>query len=86
MRKLINIGALLLSFAAANATGRTKESIHLVYVPQADGNYRLYIFGPDELQCGIGGQKEEKALHVIEPKDAYSPLVVECRAREKEDK
>ncbi|MDE2020998.1 MAG: hypothetical protein KGJ13_11730, partial [Patescibacteria group bacterium] len=65
MRKLIYLAAgLLLTFAAASGATR-RESIKMVYVPQANGDYRLYIFGSDrQLVC------EEKPVTVAEQPDA----------------
>lgn len=74
MRKLIYIGAALLSFAAASGTGRTKDTIHLVYVPQANGDFRLFLFGSDrQLVC------EEKDIKVVSQGDAVNPVVIECK-------
>ena len=73
MRKLIYIGAVLLSFAAASGAGSKKDTIHLVYVPQANGDYRLFLFGSDrQLVC------EEKAITVVSQGDAVNPLVLSC--------
>ena len=78
MRKLIYIGALLLSFAAANGAGSKKDTIHLVYVPQANGDYRLFLFGSEHtLVC------EEKAITIVQQGDAVNPLVVECKHDQK---
>jgi hypothetical protein len=76
--KLIYVIAALLSFAAASGTGsqtRTHRSrIEMVYQPQANGDYRLYLFGSDRtLVC------EEKEIKVVEQGDAVSPVVLECR-------
>ena len=73
MRKLIYIGALLLSFAAANGAGSKKDTIHLVYVPQANGDYRLFLFGSDrQLVC------EEKDIRIVSQGDAVNPVVISC--------
>lgn len=75
MRKFLYIGAALLTFAAAGAaTSRSKASIHVVYLPQENGDYRLFLFGSDRtLVC------EEKAIKVVEQGDAVNPLVIECK-------
>lgn len=75
MRKFIYIAAALLAFAAAGAaTGRTKSTINVVYVPQANGDYRLFLFGGDRaLVC------EEKPLRIVEQGDAINPVVIECK-------
>lgn len=72
--KLVYIAALLvLVFASANATGH-KSSVTIVYQPQANGDYRLFLFGADRtLVC------EEKSIQIVEQGDAINPLVVECK-------
>lgn len=74
MRKIIYIGAaLLLTFASAGGAGR-KSSIKIVYLPQENGDYRIYLFGSDRsLVC------EEKAIKVLEQGDAVNPVVIECK-------
>lgn len=74
MRKLIYIGAALLSFAAASGTVSHKSKIEMVYQPSANGDYRLFLFGSDRtLVC------EEKAIQVVSQGDAVNPVVIECK-------
>lgn len=73
MRKLLYLGAVLLTFAAADAAVR-KSTIRVVYIPQENGDYRLFLFGSDRsLVC------EEKDIRVVAQGDAINPLVVECK-------
>jgi len=70
------IAALLLAFASADATTSraTKSKIEMIYQPQPNGDYRLYLFGSDRtLVC------EEKRIQVIQQGDAVNPLVIECK-------
>ena len=73
--KLIILAALLiLSFAASDATSTRKSEIKMIYQPQPNGDYRLFLFGPDRtLVC------EEKAITVVEQGDAVNPVVIECK-------
>lgn len=78
--KLIYIlAAATLTFASAGAGGRqsagsARERITMVYQPQENGDYRLYLFGSGRaLVC------EEQDLRVIEQGDAVSPVVIECK-------
>jgi hypothetical protein len=75
MRKAIYFtAALLLVFASAGATTRTRSKIEIVYQPQPNGDYRLFLFGSDRtLVC------EEKPIKVVEQGDAVNPVVLECR-------
>lgn len=75
MRKAIYIvAALLLAFASANAVSRKQSSIHVVYQPAENGDFRLFLFGSDRtLVC------EEKAITVVQQGDAESPVVLECK-------
>jgi hypothetical protein len=82
MSKSIYILAGLLTFASAGAgttrTGGTTRApgrarIEVVYQPQPNGDYRLYLFGSDRtLVC------EEKDITMIQQGDAVSPLVLSC--------
>jgi len=73
--KLTILAALLiLSFAASDATTTRKNEIKMVYLPQPNGDYRLYLFGSDRvLVC------EEKAPQIVQQGDAVNPLVIECK-------
>lgn len=75
MRKLIYAGALLLTFAAASGVTKTSKSkIEIVYQGQANGDYRLFLFGSDRtLVC------EEKSISVVQQGDAVDPVVIECK-------
>ena len=75
MKNAIYAAALLLTFAAASATGPTHHStIKTVYVPQANGDYRIYLFGSERtLVC------EEKNITIVSQGDAVNPLVIECK-------
>ena len=74
MRKVLYILAGFLAFASAGGTTRAKSHIEVVYQPQSNGDYRLYIFGSDRtLVC------EEKDLRIVEQGDAVSPVVLECK-------
>lgn len=67
---------LLLAFVSANATGRsaTKEGVHMVYQPEENGDYKLYLFPTGKLLVC-----EEQPLKLIEPDDpTHDPLVIEC--------
>jgi hypothetical protein len=75
-KRIYIVAALVLTFAAADATTTRipKAKIEVVYQPQANGDYRLYIFANDrQLVC------EEKDLKIIKQGDAISPVVVECK-------
>jgi hypothetical protein len=74
-KKLIYTAAiLLLTFAASDATTRTQSKIEIVYQPQANGDYRLFLFGSDrKLVC------EEKPLKIVQDGDAINPIVIECK-------
>lgn len=72
--KLIYCLAALLAFSAAGATTGRSSSIKVVYIPQDNGDYRLYLFGSDrKLVC------EEKSIQVVQQGDAVNPVVVECK-------
>ena len=73
-RKAIYIGAVLLGvFASAEAASRMKSTIHVVYHPDANGDFRLFLFGSDRsLVC------EEKAIRIVQQGDAVNPIVLEC--------
>jgi hypothetical protein len=75
MNKLIYAAVLLLAFGAASGTTAAKKSrIEVVYQPQSNGDYRLYLFGSDRtLVC------EEKPLKIVQDGDAVSPVVIECK-------
>ncbi len=76
MKKLLYIGAAaLLTFAAAGAaTGSHKATIKTVVQEDANGDYRLFIFGSNRiLVC------EEKPIRIVEQGDAVNPLVIECK-------
>jgi hypothetical protein len=75
LRKAIYIGAaLLLAFASANAVSRKQSSIHVVYQPTENGDFRLFLFGSDRtLVC------EEKAITIVSQGDAENPVVLECK-------
>ena len=75
MRKAVYAVALILTFAAASGTTRTSKSkIEIVYQGQANGDYRLFLFGSDRaLVC------EEKAISVVQQGDAVNPVVIECK-------
>jgi hypothetical protein len=74
MKKAIYVIAALLAFASANGTTRAKSHIQVVYQPQPNGDYRLYLFGSDRtLVC------EEKRLRIVQQGDAASPVVIECK-------
>lgn len=78
---------LLASLAVGGAGAASRKSeFDMVFRPQSDGNYKLYIFGPQVLNCGIGGQREEKALVLVEPKSDGDPLTIVCRDRQKSDR
>lgn len=73
MKKLV-LAALLLILAAANGASRPKSTIQIVYVPEANGDYKLFLFGSDRaLVC------EEKDVKIVQQGDALSPLVLECK-------
>ena len=75
-RKLLYIAAsLLLVFASADATSRTSTNkIQIVYEPQENGDYRLFLFGSNRtLVC------EEKRLRIVQDGDAINPVVIECK-------
>lgn len=73
MRKILYIAAALLAFASAGATSH-RSKIEIVYQPQANGDYRLFLFGSDRaLIC------EEKKLRIVEQGDAVNPVVIECK-------
>lgn len=75
MSKTIYIAALLLTFAAAGGVTKTSKSkIEIVYQGQANGDYRLFLFGSDRtLVC------EEKNIQVVQQGDAVNPVVIECK-------
>lgn len=71
---LILTAVLLVAFAASDATTSHKSEIKMVYLPQPNGDYRLYLFGSDRtLVC------EEKAPQIVQQGDAVNPLVIECK-------
>jgi hypothetical protein len=74
LRKAIYIGAaLLLAFASANAVSRKASTIHVVYQPAENGDFRLFLFGSDRtLVC------EEKEIKIVNQGDAVNPVVLEC--------
>jgi hypothetical protein len=73
-RKAIYISAaLLLAFASANAVSRKASTIHVVYQPAENGDFRLFLFGSDRtLVC------EEKAIKIVQQGDAENPVILEC--------
>ena len=73
--KLVYIGAVvLLVFASANGATSHKAKIEMVYQPQSNGDYRLFIFGSDRtLVC------EEKPIQIVQQGDAINPVVIECK-------
>jgi hypothetical protein len=75
MKKWLLIGAVLtLTFAAANSAPHTKSHIEIVYQPQSNGDYRLFLFGSDRtLVC------EEKNIQIVAQGDAINPIVIECK-------
>ena len=79
MKKILAL-ALLLSFVAAGATSRSapKSQINMEYRPQANGDYRLFIFASDRLLVC-----EEQLIRVVQQGDAINPLVIECKHAEK---
>ena len=74
MKKLIYFGALLLlTFASAGGAAR-KSTIRVVFTEQANGDYRVFLFGSDRsLVC------EESKVRVVQQGDAVNPLVIECQ-------
>lgn len=69
---LYTAAVLLLVFASAGAVTR-KSKIEIVYQPQPNGDYRLFLFGSDRtLVC------EEKKIQIVEQGDAINPVVIEC--------
>jgi hypothetical protein len=75
-RAMLIVTSLILALASADATTtRTpKAQIKVVYQGQANGDYRLYIFGSDRtLVC------EERDLRIVKQGDAISPVVIECK-------
>lgn len=74
-QKLIFAAALLLlTFAASDAATSRKGSIKVVYQADANGDYRLFLFGSDRaLVC------EEKAIQVVSQGDAVNPVVIACK-------
>lgn len=71
---LILASVLLVTFAASDATTTRKNEIKMVYLPQPNGDYRLYLFGSDRtLVC------EEKAIAVVQQGDAVNPVIIECK-------
>lgn len=71
---VILAAVLLLAFAASDATTSHKSKIEIVYQPQSNGDYRLFLFGSDRvLVC------EEKAPQIVQQGDAVDPLVIECK-------
>jgi hypothetical protein len=68
------IALVLLTFAASDATTSRKSKIEMVYKAEANGDYRLFLFGSDRtLVC------EEKPLKIVQQGDAVNPVVIECR-------
>jgi hypothetical protein len=73
-KALYIVAACLLAFASAGAGSRTKSTIKVLYMPQSNGDYRLFIFGSDRtLVC------EEKDIKIVQQGDAVNPVVIECR-------
>jgi hypothetical protein len=71
--KLIYAAALLTVLASASAAGR-KEGIEMVYQPQANGDFKLYLFPHGKLLVC-----EEQRIQLIEPQDPTNePLVLNC--------
>ena len=70
----IILALILMAFVSADATSRPKSHIEVVYQPQANGDYRLFIFGSDRtLVC------EEKPIQIIQQGDAVNPVIIECK-------
>jgi hypothetical protein len=68
------LAIVVLVFASAGATTGHKATIHTIIQEQANGDYRLFIFGSDRiLVC------EEKPIQVVEQGDALNPVVIECK-------
>jgi hypothetical protein len=74
-QKLIFAAALLvLTFAASDATTARKGSIKIVYQADANGDFRVFLFGSDRaLVC------EEKAIQVASQGDAVNPVILSCK-------
>ena len=68
------LAALALTFVSADATtARPKSTIRVMFIEQANGDYRLFLFGSNRaLIC------EEKPIQIVQQGDAISPLVLEC--------
>ena len=65
---------MLLTFATSDATTSRKSKIEMVYKAEANGDYRLFLFGSDRtLVC------EEKPLKIVQQGDAVNPVVLECK-------
>jgi hypothetical protein len=73
--KLIYAGAVLvMAFAAAGGATSHKATIKTLMQEDANGDYRLFIFGSDRiLVC------EEKPIKLISQGDSINPIVIECR-------
>ena len=74
--KLRTAAFVALTALCANATGArsAKSKIELVYQSQANGDYRLFLFGSDRtLVC------EEQHIKVVSDGDAVNPVVIECK-------
>jgi hypothetical protein len=69
MRKLLYIGAALLTFAAAGAASRSDKA-QVVIRTQENGAWQMFVFGP---VCPAVGN-----MQVIYPKDPTQPIEIEC--------
>lgn len=75
MKTKLILALLALTFVSADATTKTpKSTIRVMFIEQANGDYRLFLFGSDRaLVC------EEKDIRVVEQGDAINPVVLECK-------
>ena len=70
------IAAIILGVLGGIAQGASshRTKIEIVYEPQANGDYRLFLFGSDRsLVC------EEKPIQIVNQGDAMNPVVLECK-------
>lgn len=74
MKMKLILALLALTFVSADATTKQpKSTIRFEYMEQANGDYRLFLFGSDRsLVC------EEKDIRVVEQGDAVNPVVLSC--------